>query len=326
MQTKQTFWSARRSSVIVLATILGLLGIALWQRQAIYDQIQLYGYDAPAEISQLATDTNMNDYARKIFYVNKPDQQEKTAFTNSCTVHAEQTIVLGCYKSGQRGIYLLKVTNPELKGIEQVTAAHEMLHAAYDRLSESERDRINSLLNAYYREHKDDEAIKQVLEDYKQADQHDLVNEMHSIFGTQIADLPAELNAHYAKFFTDRQKVVSYYASYEQAFTSRRDQVKQYDAQLNAWNEEIRTLSSSVEDAQKNLQSQRQTMNRLQSQGQIERYNSMVDTFNTEVRVYNQNVRRLQSLTNDYNATVEKRNAIAFEERALVESLSAQPL
>jgi hypothetical protein len=326
MQPKQTLRSARRSSLLVLLTILALLGLVWWQRQNIFDQIQLYGYEAPAAIAQLATDTTMNDQARKVYYVNKPELQDRADFKQSCTVKAEQTIVLGCYKSGQRGIFLLKVTNEELRGIQQVTAAHEMLHAAYDRLSGGERERINKLLESYYKQHSNDQAIKQMVEDYEHADQHDLVNEMHSIFGTQIASLPSELNDYYARYFTDRSKVVAYYQSYEQAFSGRREQIKQYDQQLNEWSKELETLSAKIETAGNELKAQQATMDRYQASGQVSTYNAMVGSYNARVRSYNADLERRATLTNDYNELVNKRNDIAFEERSLVESLSAEPM
>ncbi|MDB5169661.1 MAG: hypothetical protein JWN82_57 [Candidatus Saccharibacteria bacterium] len=316
----------RRASRATGITVLVLLALVLggwWQRQAMYDWLRLYNYTPSTTAAQLATDGTMTDYARHVYYVNHPELKERSSFSSFCSTGTEQTVVLGCYKGGQRGIYLLQVTNAELAGIQQVTAAHEMLHAAYERLDSGERQRVDSLLEDYYHNQLTDETIKQTIEDYKKTEPNDLVNEMHSIFGTQIATLPTELNEYYKQYFTDRSKVTGYYGSYEQAFTSRQQQIKQSDTQLNSWKTQIDQLEADVKSQQADLQDRRNTLNRYKANGDAEAYNNGVDGFNAAVVSYNTNVTRLQNLIADYNRLVEQRNSIAFEERQLVQSLSS---
>src|SRR6185295_11567695 len=85
----------------------------------------------------------MTPDTRRLFYVYHPVLEDKQAFNSHCT-DSEKTIVLGCYIS-RTGIYLYDVTDSRLNGVEQVTAAHETLHAAYERLSSSERKRVDGL-------------------------------------------------------------------------------------------------------------------------------------------------------------------------------------
>src|SRR5687768_13286036 len=101
--------SGSKTRLYVLLVVLALVAIALWQHQAIFDWIKLRNYIAPAAVAQLATEDTMSPYARKIFYVNAPRLQDKAAFKD-CNVSKEQTIVLGCYKGNQNGIYLLTVS------------------------------------------------------------------------------------------------------------------------------------------------------------------------------------------------------------------------
>src|SRR5262249_5858448 len=114
--------------------LLGLLGVALYglaHRQGIADWWRLRGYHAPPAISAFVADDRMTGKARDLFYLNRPQLlADVAAFRQSCPLD-EESIVLGCYQGGQRGIAIFAVHDPRLDGVEQVTAAHEMLHAAY---------------------------------------------------------------------------------------------------------------------------------------------------------------------------------------------------
>lgn len=310
-----------------MLVLLGL-GLAYWQRQNIYDQIQLHSYDAAqhsAEV-QLASDDTMTASARKVYLVNHPALKTKADFSGLCPSGTEQTVVLGCYQGGQRGIYVLKVDNAELQGIEQVTAAHEMLHAEYDRLSTKDRTYVDGLLEDYYEHDLQDDAIKQTMDAYKKTEPNDVVNEMHSVFGTEIANLPAPLEKYYQRYFSDRSKVTGYYAQYQQAFTSRQQQIKDYDSQLTSLKGQITSLQSSVTTQSKDLEIKRSQLNQLRDSDNIQAYNSGVDSFNAAVNSYNADVRRLQGLIGTYNDLVAKRNTIAFEEQQLVQDISSGPV
>ena len=325
MNPIQTAPKQRRSAgfSIVLMLLLAAIGVAFWQKDALYDWWRLRDYAPPLAIEQLATDTTMTDYARHMFYINAPEQKPRATFSQSCPSGTEQSVVLGCYNGGQQGIYLLKVDNSELAGIEQVTAAHEMLHAAYERLSSNDRQTIDAELQDYYQTKLTDETIKKTIDEYMRTEPNELVNEMHSIFGTQIADLPTDLQNYYQKYFTDRSKVTDYYDSYEVAFSSRQAQIKLDDAKLDSLKAEIDQLEVTTDTQKKSLETQQATLQREQSSGNVNDYNRGVDTYNASVRAYNANVRRLQSLVDQYNQLVNDRNAIAFEQRALTQSLTS---
>ncbi len=70
-----------------------------------------------------------------MFLIRKLNQQ--TSLTK-IAVAWKRNAILGCYNPSSRDIYIYNVTNSELDGVKEVTAAHEMLHAAWERLSESE--------------------------------------------------------------------------------------------------------------------------------------------------------------------------------------------
>lgn len=322
MTSRPSSRSSGRAALLTLGIGIGLLVTCWWQRQAIYDYIQLRGYNPSTVIVGLADSSTMTDSARRVFYVNKPQQEDRSTFASSCPSSTEQSVVLGCYIGGQRGIYLLRVDNQELTGIQQVTAAHEMLHAAYDRLSSNERTRIDGLLQQYYDTGLQDQSIKDTIDAYRKTEPNDIVNEMHSIIGTQASDLPKELEQYYARYFRNRGMLVGYYNGYEQAFTSRQQQIKDYDLQLADTKKSIDELEATTETGQQELQAQRNQLNQQRQSGDTAAYNAGVSDYNRAVNAYNASVRRLQTLVSTYNELVVRRNSIAFEERQLVESLT----
>jgi chromosome segregation ATPase len=70
-----------------------------------------------------------------------------------------------------------------------------------------------------------------------------LLTELHSILGTEVAGLDPALEAHYAKYFTDRSAVVGLYAKYAGVI----DGVTAQGEQLAA---ELTTLGDSLEQQQ----------------------------------------------------------------------------
>lgn len=57
-------------------------------------------------------------------------------------------------------------------------------------------------------------------------------NELHSILGTEHADLGSEPEAHYARFFSDRSRVVVLHTKYNQRFIDLEQQVTALQAKL----------------------------------------------------------------------------------------------
>lgn len=269
----------------------------------------------------------MTDTARKIFYVNKPAIETKASFSKSCPNGSrEQTIVLGCYQSNQQGIFLLDVTDPRLNGVEQVTAAHEMLHAAYDRLSESEKQRVDAMLMSYYKTGLTDERVKTTIDAYKDTEPDDLVNEMHSIFGTEIAILPADLEQYYKHYFTIRGKVVGYAEKYQAEFSSRKAVIDKFDKQLQSLNEQIDEAKSQLSAVQSQIDSQREKLISLREEGSVNEYNAGVPVYNNLVNRYNDDVANLRNMIAKYNSIVAERNTIAQEEDDLTKALDSNSL
>jgi hypothetical protein len=316
---------SRRRRLIGLFSFVAVLaaaGLLVVNRWNIYDYLQLRGYTPPTAIAQLATDTTMNPKTRRLFYVYHPSLEDKDSFRSHCT-NAEKTIVLGCFITN-RGIYLSNISDPRLAGITQVTAAHETLHAAYDRLSPADKKHVDAMILAAYSS-VTDQRIRDTIDNYKK-DGADTTNELHSILGTEVRDLPPELDQYYARYFTNRLHIVAYSEAYEAAFSSRKVEAAGYLAQMDGIKKQIDSLNASLDQKKSALENQYASLQSQRSHvSDVERFNAQVASYNAQVNDYNAQVRQVASLIDQYNAILAKYNAVADEESQLVKAIDSRP-
>ncbi|HSW75305.1 MAG TPA: hypothetical protein VLG16_05570 [Candidatus Saccharimonadales bacterium] len=319
--------SLRRLAPYLLLLILAATGFGVVvKRDAITDWAVLQNYMPPANVAQLASQTTMTSLAKHYFYVNKPQIEGKDAFNTQCTNKIEQSVVLGCFHGNRQGIFIFNVTTPELDGVQQVTAAHEMLHQAYQRLNSSEKQRVDSMLSSYYKTGLTDQTIKDQMASYQKSEPNDVVDEMHSVFGTEATRLPADLEQYYRRYFTNRSVVTGFYTQYQAAFTSRNQQIMDYDSQLTTQKQQIDALQALAMSQLQTLNAQKSQMDAQKAGGDIHGYNAMVDSYNQMVNQYNAQLDVLRQEIDGYNKLVAARNAIAVQEQQLQQDLSSQSL
>lgn len=315
----------RRTWPYLLLAVLIVVNVVAWsQREAIADWARLRNYDPPKDIVTLANDATMTDLGKHLFYVNHPSLENKEDFNKHCSDESKETAVLGCFRGNRQGIYIYAVTDARLNGVRQVTAAHEMLHQAYERLSTKEREHIDQLLEDYYKNGLTDEAVKTKLDSYKKQPGTVLVNEMHSIFGTEIRNLPAELEDYYKRYFTDRSKVVSDREAYQGEFTRRQELVEQYDAQLSSLKKQITENKSTLEQEMNFLNSKEKEINQDITNKDQAAYESDVQEYNATVSKYNTLLTATRNLITEHNDIVGKRNDIAVQEQELQQALDSR--
>jgi len=315
----------RRIWPLLLLVVLVAVNSLVWlQRDQIADWWRLRNYEPPKDIAALVSDDTMTSYAERMFYVNHPVLESKDAFNENCSDHDEETSVLGCYHGDRQGIYIFAVTDKRLDGVRQVTAAHEMLHQAYDRLSEDDREHVSKLLREYYESGKLTEQIQTKVDSYKNQKDSDLTNEMHSIFGSEVRQLPQELEDYYKRYFDDRSKVIGFSEAYRGEFTRRKDLVAQYDKQLsslksqiNANKQDLATKSAFLKSKEKEIKQDVSSRNQPEYQSDVAAYNAMVDAYNAQLI-------ETRRLIEEHNAIVVKRNAIAVQEQELQEALDSR--
>jgi CII-binding regulator of phage lambda lysogenization HflD len=301
--------------------VIVLLVVVAVKHEAISEWLRLRTYQPPKAIAALAIDDTMTDQGRRFFYLNRPELLSNQKFTKKCPAGTEETVVLGCYHSGQHGIFLLKVTDKRLQGVEQVTAAHEMLHAVYDQLNRADKQAVNGMLKDFYHHGLHNKTIKKILKNYKKTEPGQSLNEMHSIFGTEISKLPHGLRHYYQRYFKNRSKVVKYYKNYRSAFSSRQQTIKQYDATLKTWAKQIDSDKSNLDVLNQRLKSLKAQLHTYKTNQEFHKYNALVPVYNNVVDTYNNNIKEIKSLIKKYNTLVNKRNKIAFQEKQLLQAV-----
>lgn len=311
------------TSIIVSIAVIAGSVYAVTNTRDILDWFALRNYTPSQQLVTLADQTTMNDQTRRVFYVNHPEVLDKPEFKVSCT-QAEQTIVLGCYITND-GIFLLKVDDPRLEGILQVTAAHEVLHALYDRLSAKERADVDRMTSEFFAT-LDNERIKTTVENYRAKDPAIVPNELHSILASEVRTLSPELEAYYARYFTNRGAVVDYSEKYEQTFIGIETQVKDYDVRLEQLKTEIDQSQASLEGTEIEIDTQKQRLDALLNANEVEAYNASVPGFNALVNRHNALIKTTQAQVDEYNQIVEARNALATTEAELVEAIDANSI
>ncbi len=232
-------------SWLVIILIIGAGIFALTNFQAITDYFRLRDYDPPQRIEQLADKTTMLESTRRIFYINHPKLSDKAEFNGECRT-TEESIILGCYVAN-RGIFLLDVKEPKLNGVVEVTAAHETLHAQYERLNSKEREKIDRLTSEFFEKNVSSERLKKTIENYRKKDSSIVPNELHSILGTEVRDLSPELEEYYKRYFSDRKKIVEFSEQYEQAFLDLEQQANSIESQLSSLKTQIDTNRGQID-------------------------------------------------------------------------------
>lgn len=310
-------------SWLILVVLLAALALGITKAQAIDDWLKLRSYEPSSRVVQLADHTTMTDGTRRVFYVNHPSLDSKEAFNTHCS-SAEQTIVLGCFIEN-RGIFLLDVEDKRLSGVVEVTAAHEVLHAMYERLSASERQRVDRMTNEFFQT-LDNDRIKKTIENYRKKDPTVVPNELHSILGTEVSELSPELETYYAQYFSDRQKIVEYSDKYEEVFTDIETKAESYDTELAALKQKIEQNKTEINAKGQEIDGQQRKLDSLLAANQIEEYNNQIPAYNNLVNNYNRLVNETKQAINSYNRVLNERNTLVIQQQELYKAIDSNSI
>ena len=261
--------------------------------------------------------SGMNSTGTFTFYATHPEIDESGAFNKACDRKEQGTAILGCYSNDR--IYIYNVTDPRLNGIREVTAAHEMLHAAYQRLSDDERKQVDSLVEAEYQKLSANPDFADRMAFYARNEPGERDNELHSIIGTEVSNVSPALERHYAKYFANRQQLLTLFAGYNSVFTEIDNQAKQLSAQLDALSSKIDTGMAAYDTAVKSLNDAITDFNQrasspgsFASQAAFERERQSLErrvtTVSAQRAVISADVERYEQLRTQYNETVTASN------------------
>ncbi len=275
-----TVFMVRRTYVIVDTLLLIILFIAFVLayvfRYDLQDAWALRNYHPDATIQSLAGQATLTPLGQRLFYRNDPKiYADRQSLARDCRIKSDTTIELGCYLSTQH-IYLLDVAPPELRQEMAVTVAHETLHAAYDRLSASQKKQLDTQLQAAA-DALNDKKLNDRLALYDKLEPGEHSNELHSILGTEYANLSPQLETYFGKYLTNRSAVVAYNTEFNRTFDGLHDEIVQLNDQITK---------------------QKAKMNADLAAGRIATYNSQVGSVNANITSYNLKVDKYNRYAN----------------------------
>ena len=244
------------------------MSIGWIQRQQILDSVSYYQYSPTPAVEEIAKDAELTDPAMFTFYASHPKIELSKQFNQHCQRKEADSPILGCYSAGR--IYIFDVTDERLEGIKVVTAAHELLHAVYERLPDSEKNRLKPLLEAEYKKISDSD-LQVRMKYYEKTEPGESINELHSIIGTEYGSLSPELEEYYGQFFKDRTAIVSLHIKVERVFDNLSEEADNLVDQ-------IELLASRINSATRD-------------------YNADINRLSAEVRAFNQRAQRTGGFT-----------------------------
>ena len=275
----------------------------------------------PPEVATLVQGTLTREGERLLSRAN-PRVLDKAEFDVACPFDHELTVVLGCYNQGTIGI--LRVDRPELARVMEVTAAHEMLHAAYLALPHGERVEVDGWIEEYYVT-VDDRDIRELVGQYALQRSDVRLNELHSILATELPVLSPQLETYYGRYFADRQRVVQAHESYAAVFRDIKRRVASLHAEIDSYKAELTSLDSRIASRKAQLDSLNVRLDQLRVQGNLRSYNSLIPQQNALVDEYNGLIDEYNQTVDLHNRKVDEVNALALEQDELATSLGSKP-
>lgn len=311
--------------VVALCLITG--AVFMWtQRQSIHDWMIVQQYTPSSEIQQLAERASFSDKGTFYFYTGEPQIDSADQFNLHCERREESSALLGCYSNGR--IYLYRVTADTLQGIEEVTAAHEMLHAAWDRLSEARKKQLSTELEQTYDAVKTPE-LEERMAYYERQQPGSRINELHSILATEIASLPDSLEQYYRQYFTDRAHLVGLHDTYASVFRALEEKAVDLRAQLTSQAETINSLIALYNADMEQLNSdmtahnQRATAVDRTSSEAVAAYNASRAVLVSRATELEGRRQKIEQQTARYNQTLQTYNALEVQTATLSSSLDS---
>lgn len=311
-------------AISALGILLVAIGIGLYlNRQYVADHFSMWSFQPSSGISAINEELDLTYHGNLYFYTAHPELNAAEEFNDNCPRVELNSPILGCLH-GDR-IYIYDIENGKLDGIEEVTAAHEMLHMAWLRLSDEERDYLSKLLQKEQKKITD-KSFSERMDYYERNEPGQLVNELHSIVGTEVRDIDDELESYYKKYFNDRLAVVELYEKYSSVFENLLDQSETLAAKIKASGQD---LIPRIEQYQRDvaaLSVSIDNFNYRAREGNFESMNQFYQERSQLVNRSNQLAYVQQQIDADiraYNTLIDQYNSLAIQLENLHQSLDS---
>lgn len=306
--------------IIVMVLMVIVAVIVVLNRAWIYDWVRGVSYRPSGEMAAIRDELQLTGAGEFLFNAAQPELNAAEEFNENCRNDESEIAVLGCYTAGN--IYVYNIDAAELKGIRELTAAHELLHAKWARMSNDEKVALVEPLTRTF------DANQFLADEINSYDVSEKQEELYVRAGTEVKDLPAALEKHYAEIFGNQDAVVDFYNSYITVF-------REIKAQMEELTNEMETLRAEIDGKTANYEAELAAL-----EVDIANFNSCAETagcFNSEwefhvkrnilvARENNLNAlnNEINNLIDIYNVKVNEYNANAMESRKLQNMINSK--
>jgi hypothetical protein len=239
-----------------------------------------------SQIVKIADSSGFNQKGKFLFYSNNPELVGPDSLNEVCPNDSETSIEFGCFVPKNKKIYILRSQDPNFDDIMYVTAAHEMLHAAWQGLAKSERDDVATRLNLALGSGANSTKLREKISQYPK-DKSVIDSELHSFAGSEFIGIHDD---YFKKYFTDINLPYSNKNNYDTKIAAKLSSIDQKSAQLDALANELNTF--------KNKYIYPFERGYYLSTNDYNNYKNNIDTANQKVNFYNQRLK-------EYNKEIE---------------------
>ena len=284
--TMQPHKRENSARVVIQVSLIVILICGALNYDALLDQYALATYHPDAQLVAFQTRVTLTTAGKAKLYRSRPQFDEKATFNTDCDTQPHE-LELGCYFKGR--IFVLQIANQNLAPEMDVVASHELLHSVWSSLSSGERIKISAELERVYALVATPD-LKDRMAGYAKSEPGEEANELHSILGTEFAQLSPMLEAHYSKYFSQRSQIVAAHAAYQNVFDSRRLELEKELAQIRAEKAQLASMNRLLENYR--LNGQIAVYNVL-----VPKQNALVDDINSRISTYSQGVDEYNGLS-----------------------------
>lgn len=308
---------------LLLAGVLVIAVTLILNRDKVYDYYRGITYKPSVEMAEIRDSLKLTTEGEFVFNASQPELSERDEFNANCRPDDAETAILGCYV--MENIYVYNIEDEQLKGIKELTAAHELLHAVFARMNDNEKDALKSDLNKVLKEN--GEILQEDLSIYPAEERFE---ELYVRAGTEVKKLPDNLEKHYAKVFKDQDRVVNFYDSYIAVFRRLKAELKALEGELGELNNRIDSMTLEYEtranqysadvdqfnacadtagcfSSQWEFDTRRNVLvnEQVALDNMYDEISGLIDEYNSKVEVYNNDVIETNRLNDKMNSNIK---------------------
>ena len=297
------------SSSIFKYSILAFIIVAIYSYTLIADYVTVIGYEnsAAAEIKDIANNSGFNVHGKAMFYQADPELVSADTINQKCPQEDQTVAEFGCYIGKEKKMYILEVPDSNYKEIEYTTAAHEVLHIAWSKLSSTEREKTSIALKKIYEDQTNTsyKILHDALAPYGD-DPIIIINELHSFMGSEFSDtiIGSDLTNYYKKYFDNRELPVLANNKFNTDIDSKINLLNNDSTSLDVENSEIDNFKINYIDALENA------LKRNQYYGDLYSYNKNYAIYTKNYDIYKTKINNYNTHLNNFKAEVTKFNLI----------------